>query len=82
MFFEKKEDGSCGDKLFTIFDWQLPKIGTGMGDIARFLTTSATADVLRHHIDHLLILYHHTLDVALKKRGRAMPYGLEKVIKQ
>ncbi|CAD5218572.1 unnamed protein product [Bursaphelenchus okinawaensis] len=78
MFFERRPDGSCGDKLFTLFDWQVTKIGTGLCDLSRFLCTTASYEVLEEHLDHLLELYYDTLVSSMKEKGRQAPYSLKK----
>ncbi|CAD5225072.1 unnamed protein product [Bursaphelenchus xylophilus] len=77
MFFERKLDGSCGEKLFTLFDWQLTKIGTGLSDLSRFLVTSASYEVIEEHLEHLLKLYYKTMEESMNIRGRKVPYDYE-----
>ncbi|CAD5233216.1 unnamed protein product [Bursaphelenchus xylophilus] len=79
MFFEKKNDGSMGEKLFTVFDWQLLRPGTGMGDIARFLVVSATAEVLANNLEGILKLYYDTMQQCLHRNGERMPYSYEQM---
>ncbi|CAD5225074.1 unnamed protein product [Bursaphelenchus xylophilus] len=78
MFFEKNVDGSCGEKLFTLFDWQVSKIGTGLCDLSRFLATSASYEVIEEHLEHLLKLYYKTMEESMNKKGRKVPYDYEK----
>ncbi|KAI6190413.1 CHK domain-containing protein [Aphelenchoides bicaudatus] len=69
IFFERNADGTCGNKVATILDFQCCYPGSGLDDLARFICTSASLEVLKEHEEHLLRLYFERINDELKSKG-------------
>ncbi|CAD5233215.1 unnamed protein product [Bursaphelenchus xylophilus] len=79
LFFERNGNGEAGEKVFTIFDWQMLRPGTGLSDVARFLAVSTTEEVLEKDVEQLLKVYYSAMQEELSSKGVSMPYDYEKM---
>lgn len=77
--FKKNDDGTVGNDVLTILDFQMPKVGTGMNDLARFLVSSVPSKIFREKLGELLGLYYDTVRDYLREHNKKMPYNFEKV---
>lgn len=92
--FVKNPDGSVGDNVRAILDWQIMNEGRGqptnhsiltfldniMADIARFLTMCADAEVRRQAEKFILQDYYKTVKTIVNNGGIEMPLSFEQVI--
>ncbi|KAI1718991.1 ecdysteroid kinase domain-containing protein [Ditylenchus destructor] len=64
IFYKTSDISDSSDELHSIFDWQCVHPNTGLNDIAHFLLSGATAELLSQHEHEWLQLY---FDVFAKK---------------
>jgi thiamine kinase-like enzyme len=64
VMFEKLPDGSIGNQLVAIVDWQLIHAGNPMEDFSRLLTSSVHSSVLENDLETILKRYYEVLQGA------------------
>jgi len=61
IMFEKTSDGSIGERIVGIIDFQMATRGCPMADIGRLMSWSVSPDIRRNHIDQILNHYYKIL---------------------
>jgi thiamine kinase-like enzyme len=61
IMFEKKSDGTSGDRISAVIDFQLSSRGNPMVDLGRLMSWSVSQDIRRSHIDQILHHYYKNL---------------------
>ncbi|KAE9548281.1 hypothetical protein FO519_008505 [Halicephalobus sp. NKZ332] len=69
ILFEKKDDGTAGEKVYGLLDWQLTHRGNGMNDLVRLLNVSVDEEIRRKHRMDLFQLYLDTFGSRLGELG-------------
>jgi len=70
VMFNKLPDGSMGDQVVSVIDWQLPMVGNPMIDLGRVFSMCANTDMLEEQLEKVIRHYYNSLE---KKLGNRMP---------
>lgn len=80
VFFERQPDGTMGEELFALIDFQFSHPNSGLQDIARFMLLCVNSPLKLRFLDDWLVLYHDTFAQACRTWGlSSCPYTMNMV---
>ncbi|KAK0427537.1 hypothetical protein QR680_010281 [Steinernema hermaphroditum] len=80
VMFDQRADGSLGDGLRALLDWQIIHDGCIAFDLARLLVISLDGDVRRELEAHMLELYFDSLKAFLAERNLEITFGFGQLL--